>query len=162
MERCCVIGSCCDRIRAAEPRGCRVPTLPVPCPDAHGRCSSAEQNPIGLRLVSRSLCSGSQSSLETTHWSALCAVGKTTSHVEPGWTAQILEQDCNFPTTKTLGLEEMRVRVSTIRKLRMTLVCLGFFGLRFSKPTYRPGRKQLFPSQENSWDTGKSSVPKAT
>lgn len=47
-----------------------------------------------------------------THCSALCTVGKTTSHVGAGWTARILQQDCNFPTTKTLGQEEMRAWVT--------------------------------------------------
>lgn len=49
-----------------------------------------------------------------------------------------------------IGGDESPGNISTIGKLLLTLVCLGFFGFRFFKPTYRLGRKQLFPLHENS------------
>lgn len=49
---------------------------------------------------------------EATHWCTLYAVGRATSHVEPGWTMRVSDQDCNFPTARTLGREEMGVLVA--------------------------------------------------
>lgn len=67
-----------------------------------------------------------------------------------------------FPDRKDtwIGGDGSPGNVRTIGKLQLTSVCLGFFGLRFSKATYRPGRKQIFPPRENSRDTESLLFPK--
>lgn len=141
--------------------GC--PHFPFPAQMPPGDAALLSKAPLAWGWCPGAFAQDPSRPWETTR---VCSVPCGQNHFPCG--TGLDSMDCRarlqFPNHKDTwaGEDESLGNISTIRKLRMTLVCLGFFGLRFSKAVYWPGRKQLFPSQQNSWDTGKSSVPKET